>query len=318
MSGKLLTTEKFIEKAKKVHGDKYSYDNVVYRGCRIGIDITCKIHGSFIQCPNNHLSNKGCPKCSNTYVPTTEEFIENAKSIHGDKYDYSKTIYKNTTTKVDIICPEHGKFSQLPENHIKLKQGCPKCKGGISIDNLEFIKRAINRHGNKYDYSRVNYINSKTKVDIICSKHGLFKQAPSEHLYGKGCPICKSSHLETELRLYLIKNNIQFEEQKSWDWLIYESKQYVDFYLPKYNVAIECQGLQHFKDTGGYYSENFLKQKERDKNKKELCFNKGIQVYYYSKLKTKDKIYKLDYLGSVYEDIDTLINDIKQSTNLPD
>jgi len=106
------------------------------------IYITCKIHGSFIQNPNNHLSNRGCPKCSNRYIPTTEEFIESAKSIHGDKYDYSKTIYKNNSTKVDIICPEHGEFSQLPGNHIRLKQGCPICKGGTSIDKLEFIKKS--------------------------------------------------------------------------------------------------------------------------------------------------------------------------------
>src|SRR5690606_35066069 len=87
--------------------------------------ITCPEHGDFEQTPNAHLKGSGCPKCSGR-GKTTEFIIQEFKKVHDDKYDYSKTEYKNSTTKVIITCPEHGDYKQLPGNHLK-GSGCPTC-----------------------------------------------------------------------------------------------------------------------------------------------------------------------------------------------
>ena len=120
---------------------------------------------------------------------TTEEFIEKAKEIHGDKYDYSKVEYINNKTKVCIICPKHGEFWIKPNTHLTMHIGCPICKR--KIYNIEsFINESKKVHGDKYDYSKVNYINSQTKVCIICPEHGEFWQNPNNHINGQGCPKC--------------------------------------------------------------------------------------------------------------------------------
>lgn len=131
---------------------------------------------------------------------TTKEFIESAKRIHGDKYDYSKVEYVNNLTKVCIICPEHGEFWQTPSNHINgnRPRGCPVCgiietnrKNTYTLD--EFIGKARKVHGDKYDYSKVEYNGSTSKVCIICPEHGEFWQTPSSHLVGCGCPYCSGN-----------------------------------------------------------------------------------------------------------------------------
>jgi hypothetical protein len=119
---------------------------------------------------------------------TKEEFIDNAKKVHGEKYDYSKVEYANNKTKVIIICPKHGEFPQIPKSHLK-GRGCPSCI--IKTSNTkEFIDKAKKVHGEKYDYSKVEYVHSKIQVTIMCSKHGEFLQIPSNHLRGHRCPAC--------------------------------------------------------------------------------------------------------------------------------
>lgn len=108
----------------------------------------------------------------------TEEFIESAKNIHGNKYDYSKVEYKRNDKKVCIICSKHGEFWQTPKSHLR-GAGCPKCyeerRGENRQYSLEdFIAKAKSVHGDKYDYLKVDYIDSKTKVCIICKEHGEF------------------------------------------------------------------------------------------------------------------------------------------------
>jgi len=126
----------------------------------------------------------------------TSTFIHKANKIHNNKYDYSKVKYINSRTKIVIICPEHGEFNQTPNNHIIDKKGCPKCAGNYPLNTNEFIKRATNKHNNKYDYSKVKYVNSTTKITIICTVHGEFNQTPQGHLKGYGCPSCtKNSKL---------------------------------------------------------------------------------------------------------------------------
>lgn len=121
---------------------------------------------------------------------TTKEFIKKSKHIHGERYDYSETEYKNWITPVIIKCKIHGEFKIIPNNHTSKKGGCPKCNGGGKITQDEFIKKAKEIHGDRYNYERVNYKNNRSPIKIICSIHGEFYQAPYSHLSGAGCRKC--------------------------------------------------------------------------------------------------------------------------------
>ena len=301
-----ITIEEFIERARKVHNGKYEYPNVVYKGMHEKVCIICPEHGEFWQTPANHLSGKGCPECGNISRwdtkgrVTTEEFICRAKEIHGDKYDYSKVNYINAHTKICIICPKHGEFWQTPNNHLT-KYGCKKCAMDALTSNKprsieEFVKMSRELHGDKYDYSKVEYKNCKTKVCIICPKHGEFWQTPDNHInktHPQNCPFCSESKLEQEIRIFLTEHNIKFDYDKSKPWL---KGQRLDFYLPDYNIGIECQGKQHFEpvDFGseGYEQsvKNFLKVKKLDLLKKEKCFKNNTKLIYYGEKNNEDNI----------------------------
>ena len=186
-----LKTHKFIEKAINVHGNKYDYSITNYINSRIKVNIICPEHGIFEQLPKNHLYLKqDCPICRKRGKSNNERFINSAKEIHGERYDYSDVKYDGSKTKIKIICKEHGIFEQRPTRHLS-GDGCPKCNGGVKSNCDEFINKANIIHGDKYDYSLVKYINSQTKVKIICKKHGVFKMKPNSHIGQKqGCPIC--------------------------------------------------------------------------------------------------------------------------------
>ena len=184
----------FINKAKKVHGDKFDYSKVDYVNSQTKVCIICPEHGEFWQTPAEHVRGKSCPLCANIKRGskkrlTIEEFINKAKKVHGNKYDYSKVEYKNASTKVCIICPEHGEFMQIPMAHIN-GEGCPKCAGKM-LKTEDIIKKFKQVHGDKYDYSKVQYKRMDEKVCIICPEHGEFWQTPSKHiLRNQGCPKC--------------------------------------------------------------------------------------------------------------------------------
>lgn len=193
------TCEDFIQKAQAVHGNKYLYDKVEYLGNKVKVCITCPEHGDFWQVPNSHLRGVGCPACgrikaNQAETHTKEEFIRRAKLTHGDSYDYSLVDYINSQTKVKIMCPKHGAFWQTPAMHVN-GRSCPIC-GRVSARKAktrpadEFIARAKALHGDKFDYSQVDYVNSRTKVTIVCPIHGAFLQAPHKHLAGQGCRKC--------------------------------------------------------------------------------------------------------------------------------
>jgi len=195
---KKKTTEEFIADSIKAHGTRYEYSKVDYKNNSIPVTIICKEHGSWAQRPNDHLRGQGCPKCSGNARSNTEEFINQAQEVHGSKYDYSKVDYKNNSTPVTIICKIHGEWLQRPRDH-KRGNGCPKCSGNIKLVTEEFINKAKEVHGTQYDYSKVDYVNNKTKVCLICKEHGDFWQSPQSHTRGQGCPTCGGSHqLTTE------------------------------------------------------------------------------------------------------------------------
>ena len=132
------TTEEWVAKAKMVHENRYDYTKSNYTGARKALEVTCPVHGVYQVRADHHLSGVGCPKCYGNYSPTTEEFIEKARNIHGDKYDYSAVQYKNIRGKVEIICYLHGSFAQTPGGHLS-GEGCPKCAGN-NHDILYLLK----------------------------------------------------------------------------------------------------------------------------------------------------------------------------------
>lgn len=291
---KKLTTEQFIERAKSVHGNKYDYSKVEYIDSKTKVCIICPKHGEFWQIPFGHLNGANCPECNSKKKQTQEEIIDRFKQIHKDRYDYSKVKYKNILTDVCIICHKHGEFWQTPHSHLK-GSGCPKCAKEYRASNQyikeeEVLKRIKEIHGDKYDYSKFQYNGIMEKSCIICPKHGEFLQTPHSHLKGSGCPKCKNSVLENTVRLFLDRHNIDYVYQYFPKFLNDGiGHQSLDFYIPKYNVAIECQGLQHYKPVelfGG--EEQFKKQIELDRNKKELCEKNGIKIIYYSTYQFKD------------------------------
>ena len=199
----MLNTEKFIEKARKVHGDKYDYSKVDYKYCRTHVCIICPVHGEFWQTPQTHLVGSGCPECGKISSAlksklTQEEFIEKAKKIHGNKYNYSKVKYNGWDKKVCIVCPEHGEFWQTPSEHIHKhqKHGCPKC-GEIKSKILsltkgrETFKKFLEEHS-LYVANIDDYVNRNTPITIICKKHGPFQITPNSLFLQKTpCPNCR-------------------------------------------------------------------------------------------------------------------------------
>lgn len=238
---------------------------------------------------------------------TKEEFINKANKIHkSGLYDYSNSNYIDYNTPLTIFCNKHRvEFKQTPNKHISKGRGCPKCGKEKSNETVRlkkekyFFNESLKIHNNKYDYSEVNYVNSHTKVIIICPIHGEFYQTPNDHLNNHGCSKCNQSKLEKEVKVFLINSNLKFEEQYKPEWL---GKQTLDFYLTEYDIAIECQGLQHFEKVehfGGKYE--FEKILERDKRKNNLCIKNNVKLYYYH----NNKKLKFNYL---YNEINTFNN----------
>ena len=316
---KKLTTDDFIKRAKEVHGDKYDYSKVEYKNARSKVCIICPEHGEFWQEPRHHLDGKGCPSCKRVKKLTTDDFIKRAKEVHGDKYDYSKVDYKNNKSKVCIICPEHGEFWQEASSHLS-GNGCPKCNGGTFLSQHEFIEKAKKVHNNFYDYSKVEYKNARSKVCIICPRHGEFWQEASSHLSGKGCPKCKSSKLENLLINFFNKNSIGYIFQYKNNDL---GKKSLDFFLPLYNIAIECQGEQHYRCSKFSKIRNdeddFNKRISLDKLKYDICNKIGINLVYFT-IPSYFHDNTIDIKSGFYSDkkvfttIDNLYDYIKNST----
>ena len=189
-------TDKFIQKAKTIHGDRYDYSETFITGSRNEpVLIICKEHGKFTQRKDAHLRGQNCKKCayaemSVTRSSTRAEFIEKCLSVHGDKYDYSQIIDSILLDgKVEIICSKHGVFLQRRDVHLR-GGGCPSCSGNKKHSIKTFVDKSRKVHGFKYDYSNSIYINNETKLDIVCPRHGLFSQQPNSHFNGSGCPVC--------------------------------------------------------------------------------------------------------------------------------
>lgn len=171
-----------------------------------------------------------------------EIFISRANKKHGNLYDYSLVIFEKTTKPVIIICSEHGKFEQLPSNHL-VGKGCPKCSHSYKLTKTTFIVKARKIHGNKYNYSLVKYINWKTKVIIVCKTHGQFKQIPTSHLQGSGCPSCCTKFVKAPLTTagFIKKAKIIHGNKYDYSLTVYKRA--------NINVTIICKKHGKFKQT---------------------------------------------------------------------
>lgn len=209
---------------------------------------------------------------------TTRTFVEKARMVHGDTYDYSKSVYTGSMSKVLIKCKIHGEFWQHANNHLR-GYGCPVCQGK-NRNRRGFLKKCKEVHGDKYDYSLATYVDAHTKVKIKCKNHGVFEQLPLNHLAGSGCPYCCESKGERKIRLFLQKHNIPFKQQYQINKPKIKSGRYrYDFYIPSANLLIEYDGGQHYfpvNHWGG--EEQFQKQKRNDLHKNRLAEQAGISL----------------------------------------
>lgn len=279
-------TDTFVKKAREVHGNRYDYSKTEYIDTRTKVCIICPVHGIFWQAPNGHLSGRGCSKCAGK-ESDRELFIQKSQEVHGGKYDYSKVDYKGARVKVCVICPIHGKFFVTPSNHQK-GRGCPKCaiEGShkeAMLKKEEVIKRFREIHGDKYNYSLVDYNGVNRLVDIICPKHGVFKQTPYRHMIGNGCPKCSNSQGENSIIRVLDKYNVKYEYQYKilLNLILWGKKELrVDFYLPQENMIIEYNGIQHYEEVKHFHEKDngFEKQKARDRKLKKWCEDNNIKL----------------------------------------
>ena len=303
------TTEEFIKKARKVHGNKYDYSKVNYINNETKVCIICDVHGEFWQKPSAHLSGSGCYKCgkvsmSEKQAMTKSEFIQRANEIHGNKYNYDKVILNGMNNKVIITCPEHGDFKQTPSSHINNKCGCPKCGNKLKnqINKLTtetFIEKAKEIHGTQYDYSKVEYVDYNTPVCIICPIHDEFWQTPDSHLQGKGCRRCNKSisKHEREINDY-INQVLNIETVISVRNIIPPLE--LDIYVPSKQIAIEYNGIL-------WHSEQFGKNNNYHLNKLKLCKQKGIkliQIFEDEYLQHKEIVFnKIKHLLNISENL---------------
>ena len=213
VGGAKLTTEYIISQFKLSHGDRYDYSKVNYINTKINVTIICKKHGEFKQNPSSHKNGTNCPKCTGRNI-NFQNFIEEFNLIHNHKYDYSKSKYVSSKIPIIILCPDHGEFHQRADAH-KSGAGCPDCAGNVTLNTKNIVSQFKEIHGYKYDYSQVDYINSKTKVIIGCKIHGEFNQSPQKHKRGSGCMICNKGWEKSNIINFI--NDIQSEDILNMD-----------------------------------------------------------------------------------------------------
>jgi hypothetical protein len=240
-----LTQADFIARAQGVHGDRYDYSETVFTSTKNKVKILCKMGHVFFASPDNHIRNKsGCPDCANKTPITTNEFIARAKSVHGDKYDYSQSVIKGVHAKLTIVCKEHGAFEQRAKDHYGEGKGCPHCAGRAKLTYESFLQKATVKHGDKYTYILPDNIRHTTRITINCPKHGDFIQKINNHLNGHECPKCQLGQVsKPEL---MVINHI-----KSLGFEVLENKKFsqrgkhgfrFDCLIPSLKIAIEFNG----------------------------------------------------------------------------
>lgn len=299
-------THSFIKKLNEKFPNFYDTSETIYVNNKTNL-ILIYNDRKIITTPLSILTSKK-PILQNR-VHDTKSFIEKAIIRNNDKYIYDeKTKYTDAHSEIFVKCKKHGYFRVVASSHLS-GVGCKECMKENKINPKkktfeQFIKEAEVKHGKKYVYDRDTFVNYKTEMRMICPIHGEFWQKPSIHISGNGhgCSKCKESSLERNTRLILEKNNISYVKNKHFIWL---GQQHFDFYLPDYNIAIECQGKQHFIE-GGWNNKNSLTINiERDKNKKEKSNGKVDLIYLLDSAISKKNVINNENFGGIYNDGNT-------------
>lgn len=240
---KQLSQKEYLDRVKKVHFNRYTYDVSTLRRSSDPISAYCQLHGLFTPKLSNHLSGVGCPKCAGKGV----DWIQRFREIHGNLFDYSRVQYKGYKVPVEIGCETHGFFFQTPDNHYRGKQGCPKCKGKRIRESKQlkleaFLSRAKKLHGDRFVYVEKQFPNVLTgTVQVICPLHGEFFQNPVNHLAGKiGCKRCNNmkSAGEEEVAGYMgFLSPLQRRNRKLL------GGRELDIFVPSKNIAVEYCGM---------------------------------------------------------------------------
>lgn len=281
--GKGLSTEDVLERFQKTHGNTYDYSKMEYTRGDFVVTIICEKHGPFLQRPESHWMGQGCKKCGNErHKYSQEEVLKKFKKIHGDFYDYSKVNYKRSDAYIIIVCPNHGEFLQKPSGHWN-GAGCLKCsREARKMTRDKFISKSEKIHNFKFDYSKINFIDLKTHIEIMCPKHGPYLSTPTNHLQGWGCPSCRESKGEKKIRNVLEEYNFVFNTQYTFkDCVNPDTTRQLryDFYIPKLNLVIEYDGVLHFKAIEHFGGAEALERRQfLDNIKNQYCINNNINI----------------------------------------
>lgn len=247
---KSRTKQELLDLYRSKHGEYYDYSLLDLENKINGkVRIICPEHGEFLQSHNDHI-RVGCPQCGYKKVKTKlskvlVQGIEDLKFQFGHLFDFSNADYKNSGSVLDLKCKTHNFFFRNTSYHIVRGAGCPECKkekvsAKKKLGTEEFIKRSVDKHGNKYDYSLVEYKTLIDKVEIVCPDHGSYYQKPREHLRGHGCPICASTTVSAVSQKWLNSFGIDLlREHKINHEFGYYS---VDGYDPNTNTVYEFYG----------------------------------------------------------------------------
>lgn len=313
---KRINKDEFIQRYKeKFPQSDLTFEHLIYNGNKKEVLATCPKHGDFKTTPNLLMGGCGCAKCFRERLKLRrfkkEEFTQRFYNrFPNSNMTFDNFIYGGSHYESEATCPKHGNFKTTP-NRLMSGCGCAECwLENARKSNEEFKEEYYNKFPNsKYDLSKFVYKNTISSSIAICPIHGDFNIRADSLLKGGSCPHCKCSHSENDIKTLLESNNIIFEYNKYYNWL---DKLQLDFYLPKYKIAIECQGIQHFEPTkfGGTTLEKakimFEKCIERDKHKKKLCENNGVKLLYYAN-------FKYDFPYEVITDKNKLIEEITKN-----
>lgn len=285
MKGKKLDTETFIDRASKVHDNKYDYSDTIYKRSSEKISYVCERHGIIHQMPNDHLIGKGCRYCSRNQK-TEKELLLEMKEIHPtlnfSKFTYNYQSNKSTFEVTCTVCSTV--FYPCISNLINQKSGCPKCGGNKQKNTIDFINESKEIHGDRFDYSNVTYTNAHGIINIFCNEHKENFFIPAfHHLKGRGCIICStennSSYAVQRIENKLSEYNIKFSREHKFDDCKNILPLRFDFFIESLNLCIEYDGAQHYKPVkhwGG--DDEFEIIKKRDVIKNKYCEDNNINL----------------------------------------
>lgn len=262
---------------------------------RIKVIFECRKHGIKETRLFNLRKGNGCKECANeklsiTKIFSNDKIAEIFKNAYGSKYKIVNTIREKNKngkmiTYVNYLCPYHGLKKIELGNINNSKCGCKECYDEGQKITEDKIKQRGSKICRQMNYKYKGYFRDKGFIRILyeCPIHGEYNASIYHLEEGKGCPKCYSSSIEVAVTNILNSNNIEFIQQKEFEWLRYLNPLRLDFYLPKYNIAIECQGKQHFEAVKSWGGINeFEDRQTRDKIKRELCEKHNIRLIYYA------------------------------------